>query len=463
MELDLIQYPEGVQTASTTNLTLNTFLLDDFAKPDLLIKAIKLLANVSSGAASPTVDLTTIPLSLEVQGNHLGPNLIAASFRANAHLQELEANVAAARLKTILSYIILYLTLEHVIVPELRRDNPGENSRWIDGKKHLQFAETLNACSSSSSSTSPPSDISGVTLRNHTGYGRSFWEYGQALGIASLLVFAVGDIGLSRIGGSSRAGIPNIACALTTDDTWWAFAHAISPATFRTLFGACDVAYGVPQLLSRIRREPVSRNTMITAINQEYTRQLQSSTDQPNRYSPSLEAVQDSENWQMAIGEGTVPIQRHPKLLQSENVVRRNLGNWLKNTDGDDLVEDENGNKTPFHAFKSLLPPSAIANELVDFLTNVFNSKAIPGRVALPVTNSNLASFTGTIEQFQQGLVTDELQGGRGVPQAERRIVCPFDTKEGTIAIVISASKSTMIAYNWVNDQTLADGILKVC
>lgn len=455
VELDIIQYPEGVQTASTVNSTLNKFLMDDFANADLLIKAIKLLSNVSSGAASPTVDLTTIPLALEVSGNHLGPNLIAASCRANAHLQGLEGNVAATRLRTILSYIILYLTLEHVIVPELRRDNPTEGLGWVNGKKHLHFAEILNAQASSGSTSSGPK-ISGVTLRNHIVYGRSFWEYGQALGIASLLVFAVGDIGLSRIGGSSDAGIPIIASALTTDDTWWAFAHAISPATFRTLFGACDIAYSVPQLLSRIRREPIPRN-IITAINQEYTSQLQSSANQPTTMSPSLEAFQ-GENWRLTIGEGIVPIQRHPKVLESENVVRRNLGNWLKNTDGDYIVEDEEGNQTPFHAFKSLLPPSTIANELVNFLTNVFNAKAIPGRVALPVAHGNLASFTGTFEQFRQGLIAGQPKGGE-VPE---RIICPFDIGGAMIGIVLSATKSTMIVYNWLRDQTLADGIVKV-
>ena len=456
VELDLIQYPEGVQTSSTVNLSLNTFLLQDFTKPGILIRALKLLSGVSSGAASPSVDLTTIPLALEVQGNHLVPNLIAAACRANKYLQELEVNIAAAKLKTIMSYVILYLTLEHAIVPQLRRENPGSQRRWIDGMKYLHFADILK----SSGSTDSSPEISGVSLRNYTNYGRCFWEYGQSLGIASFLVFAVSDVGLTRIGGASRAGIPHIAAALTTDDTWWAFAHAISPPTFRTLFGACDIAYSLPQLLSRIRQEPVPPST-ITAINEEYSPpEFEVSAD---HWQAATEACEE-ENWQIVIGGETLPIQRHPSELTSpvsKNVVRRNLGNWLKNTDGDSIVEDSRGSKTPFRAFKSLLPPSNIANELVDFLTNVFNAKAVPGRVALPLTHPALAagSFEGTFEEFLQGLTTTQtgLAGAR-----PERVLCPFDTEEATIGIVISATKSTMIAYNWLRDHTLAEGIINV-
>jgi len=124
-------------------------------------------------------------------------------------------------------------------------------------------------------------------------------------------------------------------------------------------------------------------------------------------------------------------------------------------------VEDSRGSKTPFRAFKSLLPPSNIANELVDFLTNVFNAKAVPGRVALPLTHPALAagSFEGTFEEFLQGLTTTQtgLAGAR-----PERVLCPFDTEEATIGIVISATKSTMIAYNWLRDHTLAEGIINV-
>ena len=153
---------------------MNSLLLVDFGKPENLIKAIKLLSNVSMGVASPSVDLSTIPLALEVRGN-LVPNLIAASCRANAHLQDLEENAMANRLKTILSYIILFLTLEHAIVPELQRKDPTQTKKWVDGKKYQYFTEMLQASSMRNPSSQVESPaISGNTLRNHSSYGKTF-------------------------------------------------------------------------------------------------------------------------------------------------------------------------------------------------------------------------------------------------------------------------------------------------
>jgi len=459
VELDLIKYPEGVRGPSTINLSLNTFLLNDFGKPENLIKAIKLLSNVSRGAANPSIDLSSILLALEVRGNHLVPNLIATSFRANAHLDDLEKNATANRLKTILSYIIHFLTLEYAIVPELRKENPTQTLKWIEGQKYQYFADMLNAAASSVP-TEPEAErkeITGIKVRKHRDYGRVFWEYGQALGIASLLVFAVSDIGLSRVGSSSRAGIPQLAADLSTDNTWWAFAHSISPPTFRTLFGSCNIAYSVPELLNRIRREPISPTTTI-AINKEYNAlQIPASHRTALDLESEVPTAVQGRNWEIAIGEQTLPVKRHPtaQALVSENMVRRNLGNWLKNTPGDEIVEDSNGNSTPFHAFKSLLAPSDISHDLIDFLTNVFNARAIPGRIALPVAHGVLASFGGTLEEFLNGLSAPP----GGVPE---RVLCPFDVEEATIGIVIAASASTIIVYNWVNKHNLADEVVQV-
>ena len=145
-----------------------------------------------------------------------------------------------------MSYITLFLTLEHVIVPQLREENPSETNKWIKGIKYQHFAEDLLT-------TNPSSPSSGAKIRSHVQYGWSFWEYSQELGVESLLVFAVTEMGLTKIGGASQSGIFEIATMLTTSDTWWAFTHAIGPATFRNLFGACDTLYTVPQLLNSIR------------------------------------------------------------------------------------------------------------------------------------------------------------------------------------------------------------------
>ena len=118
------------------------------------------------------------------------------------------------------------------------------------------------------------------------------------------------------------------------------------------------------------------------------------------------------------------------------------------------MVVDVHGNNTPFSAFKTLLPPNDISNTLVDFLSNVFNSKAISGRLAL--TYRQLAGFPGTFKKF---LSACEKKNG-----TERKWnVCPCDTETATIGIAISANDATVIASNWRGSEpTQADGILMV-
>ena len=130
----------------------------------------------------------------------------------------------------------------------------------------------------------------------------------------------------------------------------------------------------------------------------------------------------------------------------------------MKTTARDDIIEDSRGNNIPFHAFQSLLPPSNISNELVDFFTNVFNTRAIPGRIALPVAYGVLESSRGTLEDFLKGLSAQP----EGPGAVLERVLCPFIIKEATIRIMILASTSMIIVYNWVNQHSLADGVVQV-
>ena len=102
---------------------------------------------------------------------------------------------------------------------------------------------------------------------------------------------------------------------LTTSDRWWAFAHTIGPATFRTLIGACDTGYTVPQLLNSIRSQPLSVTT-INAFNEAYER-MQLKFPLRGIQQPPTEPS-ENENWQIVIDGDALPIQRHPKTLVSK-------------------------------------------------------------------------------------------------------------------------------------------------
>ena len=49
VELDLIEYPNGVRSANTANFTMNVVLQAAFTNPEVLINAVKLLSKISTG------------------------------------------------------------------------------------------------------------------------------------------------------------------------------------------------------------------------------------------------------------------------------------------------------------------------------------------------------------------------------------------------------------------------------
>jgi len=458
IDLELIEYPGGVRSwdhLKAGNFTINVVVCSEFTKPDNIVKAVTLLSQISSGTAT-TVDPKTIPSSLAVSGTNPFTSLLAASQHANTHLSQVEGAIAVTRLKTIMSYLVMYFTLEYVVVQQLKEEHPTEGGKWIAGMKYRRFSEMLNE------GTGPT--VSAATLRSHCKYGKAFWEYGQSLGIASLLMFAVLDTGLTKIGEAGLRGVSGIASDLTTSGTWWGFAHSIGPPAFRTLFGARDVAYKVPELIARIRAEPLPQSftaQAINAINEAYTStQSQASrsseqltTGPPTTSEPDL----PEDKWQIVIGSKVLPVRRHPAgSLEPAQVLKRNLGEWLNHTSPDDVVQDGDGNSIPFKAFRTLLPSNEISTDLILFYVKVFNMKAMPGRLAVPYESLTKHFATGSFEKFLL-TIPKATDGSKPI-----KIISPIDLETATIGITILPQESVVITHNWSNDRTLTEGIVQV-
>ena len=129
-------------------------------------------------------------------------------------------------MRTITSYITLFLTLEHIVIPKMKSENLDWNQRCIMGDRFQYFQKLL--------ASGPPTNKSTFTFRDYVSYDRTFWMFGQKLGIASLLMLAVSRQGLTKIAkktGPRSHQISAMAAALSSLQTWWAFAHAIGPCT----------------------------------------------------------------------------------------------------------------------------------------------------------------------------------------------------------------------------------------
>src|SRR5947209_6906063 len=111
--------------------------------------------------------------------------------------------ISITRMNTIISYIVMYFMLEYAVMQRLNEENPTEGDKWIAGIKYCRFAEMLNEDSGSTT-------ISTATIRSYCKYGKIFWEYGQSLGVASLLMFAVLDMGLTKIREAELRGVSGI-------------------------------------------------------------------------------------------------------------------------------------------------------------------------------------------------------------------------------------------------------------
>src|SRR5947209_1145787 len=120
--------------------------------------------------------------------------------------------ISITRMKTIISYIVMYFTLEYAVVQRLKEENPTEVDKWIADIKYCRFAEMLNEDSGSTT-------ISATTIRSHYKYGKIIWEYGQSLGVTSLFIFVVLDMGLTKIGEVELWGVYGIVADLTFSAT----------------------------------------------------------------------------------------------------------------------------------------------------------------------------------------------------------------------------------------------------
>ena len=94
-------------------------------------------------ASKHTQDLTPITSLAETEGATPLSRFLIASRKAMAFLEDVEMHPFVLRLKALMSYITLYLTLEYAIVPLLKRRMPTAGPRAIDGVKNRYFYNIL--------------------------------------------------------------------------------------------------------------------------------------------------------------------------------------------------------------------------------------------------------------------------------------------------------------------------------
>lgn len=286
------------------------------------------------------------------------------------------------KLKLMLSYLTLYLTLEHGVVPALRALHPLATPRAIDGCKLEQLKASLILQNLT---------ISIPTLKEQIRYGKVLWEVVNNLGVLGLPMLAIGGPGvtsLCRQNGPSTNHLSVLGSRLSSHQTWMALCQAWSPIAIELIFTKSSRMYTQHHLLAILLGQPHPADS-IYGLSKYYLEDVQNvppirgigSQVDP----PSLNHRQARDIFRnMGIELPLFPQNIYP----NPSTHRVALVAWLLEQDEDEeLVISQDPAKDPMKklttiglkAFSTLLAPQLITDELVGFLSTIWNGRALPG------------------------------------------------------------------------------------
>jgi len=173
--------------------------------------------------------------------------------------------VDEAKLKRILAYVNLYLTVEFGIVPYPSQRNPEWTKKRVDAVKLAQTKgmvwEHENV------------EITVTTLQQYVRYGKMFWELTKACGMLTLVVLAVASTGatvIARENGLDSRHIPNLGCRLRNFLPWITACQALGPVVVEVLFTSSTRVYSMPECLSLIVSNPLLPAKYLGLLHREY-------------------------------------------------------------------------------------------------------------------------------------------------------------------------------------------------
>jgi hypothetical protein len=361
--------------------------------------------------------------------------MLVASHRAQKYLERAEINAAQLRIEALMSYITLYLTLQYAILPQLIHENPLWNKKQIAAEKYPYFYELL------SNKDRDDMDIKEYGPKSkfsvNIGFGKIYWSLLQELGVAALLMLAVGDAGLTVIAramGTENQNRSSLVLSLSRSRGWWSFAHAIGPATLSTFFGPCERQYTVEQLLHQLRTEPLP-TASILLINQCCQKEEIVMGDEPAREEVPM-------RWELEVGGGTIPIKHLPNTSQPKAPRgREDVWTWVNYSPGAKI------------AFEFLLPPGKGGHdEPINYFCDFYNRRAIPGRRAVRI---------GSLRELHAGRTAQGTQQRLDILANEEQSNCellvfPAPVEDAVIGVILYPQTTTATIYNWTAQRHLA-------
>lgn len=359
------------------NITQLGTLLHDLSThiPDKVgLYSVDQLAFKAGIGASPAEEITIeMRLAAMLPVARRGQEFLAGNQNAEA----------IVKLKLMLSYLMLYLTLEHAIVPSMRaREGQLVAGRTIEGQKVMEFQTQL-------AQHGRPLKLS--TLTEHLRYGKVIWHIVSMLGVLGLPMLAIGGpavTSLCKNNGYNSNHFEVLGSRLAANAMWMCLCKAWAPIAIEVLFTNSARCYSSNELIRLLLVQPLP-TTSIFRLSTHYL--LGSKRTPPVREIP-LRTPQITLSYHAAINILN-NIGLKLALFPTNNYVNRatrkiELASWLLHQEAEEevvMAEDQAKSASKrlrcitLKEFATLLPPEQISHDLVAFLGAIWNTKALPG------------------------------------------------------------------------------------
>lgn len=307
--------------------------------------------------------------------------MILVSSKAGHYAATNENGPALVKLKLMLSYIMLHLTLEQGIRRHMIAQDELIPEKTIDGKKLGVLQKRL---------ADNGVVISAGKLREYVRYGKTLLDMITKLGIIALPMMAIGGPAITTLckkNGPTTKHFPVLGSRLSTNVSWMAICKTWSSIFIEIVFTNSQQKYSKEELFNSLIAELLGRFTT-ASLHKHYLHGA--NRIPPIRYinrHPAIvaPALEPAANLFTLLGI-TIPLFPEDKY---PNTAIRNikLVRWLlKQNDNAKLTlqtdpyhDGERIISVPVATFRELLDPGVISNKLVGFLGAMWNQQALPG------------------------------------------------------------------------------------
>jgi len=290
---------------------------------------------------------------------------------------------AIVKLKLMLSYLMLHLTLEHGVVPNMRASEGILATRnSIEGRKLAVFQRLLEE---------QGRNLKLGTLKDNVRFGKVLWNIVSTIGVLGLPMLAIcgpAVTTLCRDNGLTTRHFEILGSRLTSNATWMCLCQAWAPIAIEVIFTNSARAYTGNDLFRLLFSQPLPQPS-IYRLSHHYLMANKVTPPVRGIATRSVRATLNHRAAAEALDDMGITLRLFPQDNYRNRATKRvELVSWLLEQDGEEelVMGRDDAKPVPKRAttialkeFATLLPPERISNDLVGFLGALWNARALPG------------------------------------------------------------------------------------